>query len=117
MDIICFCHIRWNFVYQRPQHLMRRFSRRNRVFFIEEPVLESSGNSFIQVSKDKDNIWIATPHLLESYTPDELVFQQRILLSSLYNEYEIKYYMHWFYTPMALIISNHLYPQMVIYDC
>ena len=71
----------------------------------------------MQVNKDRDNIWIVTPHLLESYTPDELVFQQRILLSSLYNDYEIKYYMHWFYTPMALTISNHLRPQMIIYDC
>ena len=117
MDLICFCHIRWNFVYQRPQHLMSRFSQHNRVFFIEEPVFETSGQSFIEVNTDKDNLWIVIPHLLESYTSDEIVFQQRILLSSLYAEYEIKYYMHWFYTPMALTISNHLHPQMIIYDC
>ncbi len=110
MDIICFCHIRWDFVYQRPQHLMDRFSRHSRVFFIEEPVYEASGKAFMEVNKDKksDNIWIVTPHLLERYTADEIVFQQKVLLTSLYNEYKIKNYIHWFYTPMALTISNHL---------
>ena len=117
MDIICFCHIRWDFVYQRPQHLMARFAHHNRVFFIEEPFFESAGNSFIEVRKDQDNLWIVTPHLLNSYTADEIVFQQKILLSSLYKDYEIKNYIHWFYTPMALIVSNHLQPEMVIYDC
>lgn len=117
MELICFCHIRWNFVYQRPQHLMSRFSKYELVFFIEEPVFESSGTSFMEVKKTRDNILIVTPHLLKSYTADEIVFQQRVLLSSLYNEYEIKNYIHWFYTPMSLIISNHLQPEMIIYDC
>ena len=117
MEIICFCHIRWNFVYQRPQHLMSRFSRYNRVFFIEEPVFESSGKSFMEINKYEDNIWVVTPHLLERYTPDEMVFEQRILLSSLYRDHEITSYIHWYYTPMALSISNHLKPDMVIYDC
>ena len=117
MELICFCHIRWNFVYQRPQHLMTRFSQHNRVFFIEEPFFESSGNSFMEVNKVRENIWIVTPHLLKNFTPDEIVFQQRVLLSSLYNDYEIKNYIHWFYTPMALSICNHLQPEMIIYDC
>ena len=25
--LICFSHLRWHFVYQRPQHLMTRFAR------------------------------------------------------------------------------------------
>ncbi|MEP6948695.1 MAG: glycosyltransferase [Ginsengibacter sp.] len=117
MDIICFCHIRWNFVYQRPQHLMTRFSQHYRVFFIEEPIFEPSGGSFMEVNKDRDNIWIVTPHLLVSYTADEIIFQQKILLSSFYKEFEIKNYIHWFYTPMPLTISNHLHPEMTVYDC
>ena len=117
MDIICFCHIRWNFVYQRPQHLMSRFAQHHRVFFLEEPFFGPEDKSFMEVTKDRDNIWIITPHLLDSYSSDEIIFQQKILLSALYNEYEIKNYIHWFYTPMALAINNHLQPAMVIYDC
>ena len=34
-DLICFSHLRWNFVFQRPQHLMSRYARAHRVFFVE----------------------------------------------------------------------------------
>ena len=36
--LICFSHLRWDFVTQRPQHLMRRFAADRRVFFWEEPI-------------------------------------------------------------------------------
>ena len=38
MDLVAVSHLRWDFVYQRPQHLMSRAARHHRVFFIEEPV-------------------------------------------------------------------------------
>jgi len=41
-DLICLSHLRWNFVYQRPQHLMSRCARERRVFFIEEPIMAGS---------------------------------------------------------------------------
>src|SRR3954466_5231898 len=41
-DLICLSHLRWNFVFQRPQHLMSRFARARRVFFVEEPVFDSA---------------------------------------------------------------------------
>jgi UDP-galactopyranose mutase len=31
--LICFSHLRWNFVFQRPQHLMSRFAREMTVIF------------------------------------------------------------------------------------
>ena len=117
MDLICFCHIRWNFVYQRPQHLMSRFANYNRVFFLEEPVFDKSGTPFMEINKDGGNLWIITPHLIDGYSPDENVFEQKILISNFYNKYSIKNYTHWYYTPMALAISNHLQPEMIIYDC
>ena len=117
MDLICFCHIRWNFVYQRPQHLMSRFSRYHRIFFIEEPVFEQTGHSRFEINKAEDNIWIITPHLLCSYSEDEIIFQQKILLSDLHEQYNIKNYIHWYYTPMSLSISNHLQPDIIVYDC
>ncbi len=117
MDLICFCHIRWNFVYQRPQHLMSRFAKYNRVFFIEEPVFDEAGKPFMKVTKDGQNLWVITPHLIKGYSPDENVFQQKILLLSFYNEQSIENYAHWYYTPMALTISNHLQPEIIIYDC
>ena len=118
MDLICFCHIRWNFVYQRPQHLMARFSIHERVFFIEEPLFFGDlTESFLDIKKNKDNLWIITPHLTKKLKGDEIIFQQQVLLSALYDEYTIVNYIHWFYTPMALTITNHLNPEIVVYDC
>ena len=36
--LIVFSHLRWNFVYQRPQHLLSRLAERFHVVFIEEPM-------------------------------------------------------------------------------
>ena len=48
-DVLCFPHLRWNFVFQRPQHLMTRCARERRVFFIEEPVVAPEIKSHLQV--------------------------------------------------------------------
>lgn len=37
-DVVCLSHLRWDFVWQRPQHLMSRCARERRVFFVEEPM-------------------------------------------------------------------------------
>ena len=37
-DLVCCSHLRWDFVRQRPQHLMERFAARRRVFFVEEAI-------------------------------------------------------------------------------
>ncbi len=39
MHLVCFSHLRWNFVYQRPQHLMSRFARKYETYLIEEFVI------------------------------------------------------------------------------
>src|SRR3954467_14220390 len=36
--LIVFSHLRWNFVYQRPQHLLSRLAKRWRLVFFEEPM-------------------------------------------------------------------------------
>ena len=41
-DLVCFSHLRWDFVFQRPQHLLTRLAKRYRVFFFEEPVVGAS---------------------------------------------------------------------------
>ena len=37
-DLVCLSHLRWGFVFQRPNHLMSRFARERRTFFVEEPI-------------------------------------------------------------------------------
>jgi hypothetical protein len=42
--LLVFSHLRWNFVFQRPQHLLTRLAAHYRVLFVEEP-MHDSGHS------------------------------------------------------------------------
>lgn len=117
MDLVCFCHLRWDFVYQRPQHLLTRFAQKFRVFFIEEPIFHA-GEDICQVTLTKENVWVVKPHLSDDPATDmELVVRQKTLLNKLFAKMEIEKYLFWYYTPMALKISDQFNPLRVIYDC
>ena len=61
-DVVCFSHLRWDFVYQRPQHLMSRFARGSRVFFIEEPIHDAAEDR-IDVINSESSVYRLIPHL------------------------------------------------------
>src|ERR1700712_593530 len=50
LDVLCFSHLRWDFVFQRPNHLMSRFAREGRVFFLEEPVFDAPATRLEQTT-------------------------------------------------------------------
>src|SRR4051794_33538068 len=60
-DLIVFSHLRWNFVCQRPQHLLTRLAVNRRVFFVEEPVL-SEKERYWEYSKASPNLTVCRPH-------------------------------------------------------
>ncbi|MBA2248771.1 MAG: glycosyltransferase family 1 protein [Chitinophagaceae bacterium] len=115
-DLICFSHLRWNFVYQRPQHLLTRFSTKYRVFYIEEPLFHAE-NSFLNVAQPSDSLWVVVPHLQNGLSEEAIISTQQELLSGLFNEMNINSYWFWYYTPMALPIGNFFKPQWIVYDC
>lgn len=117
MDLICFSHLRWNFVYQRPQHLLTRFAKKYRVFYLEEPVFENRTNSFFESRTIIDNLQVITPHLPEGLGEKEIVGIQQALLIDIFEEYNIHPNIFWFYTPMALPITKGFSPDLTIYDC
>lgn len=117
MDIICFCHLRWNFVYQRPQHLLSRFAQQYRVFVIEEPLFDAEA-AFLEDRVTSENVWIIIPHLPPGLSEEENNRQQQHLLKEWYQRIGIKKYIAWFYTPMALPLAEVLpAADLVIYDC
>lgn len=115
-DLVCFSHLRWNFVYQRPQHLMSRFAKQKRVYLIEEPLFDAKHTHYLHLHKE-GNVTVVTPHLQEGIDDKEIVNQQIKLLKDLFEEEEITNYLFWYYTPMALAIGNSFKPQLIIYDC
>ena len=116
MDLICFSHLRWNFVYQRPQHLMSRFTKYFRVFFIEEPVIEEK-ESFIECNTN-EQVHIVVPHLGAETLPGNRLAVIRSMLHELVQLYNIEKYIAWFYTPMAIEWYRSMPPAaLIIYDC
>jgi UDP-galactopyranose mutase len=63
MDFVVFSHLRWNFVYQRPQQILGRCARLNRVFFIEEAVVAGNERSRLDVSRSEEGVTIVVPAL------------------------------------------------------
>ncbi len=114
-DIVCFSHLRWNFVHQRPQHLLGRFAKQSRIFFVEEPFFYD-GPDKMEITVPQNNVWVVIPYL-QLNSPDCPWERQRKLLAILLQQKEIKNYLFWYYTPQALNMSIGFRPRLVIYDC
>ncbi|MEA2563162.1 MAG: hypothetical protein QOH06_4666 [Acidobacteriota bacterium] len=115
-DLICLSHLRWDFVWQRPQHLMSRFARDRRVFFVEEPTWEHT-EPRMEVSKGKGGVMVAVPHLPHGLSPEQTEAAQAELLREMLEQHEVAEYVLWYYTPMAIPFTEELEPLGVVYDC
>lgn len=116
VDLVCFSHLRWNFVYQRPQHLLNRFAKHTRVFFIEEPIFDDAPEK-LHINESDKNVWVVVPHLERGLTGVQIVERQTQMVNSLFSIMGITKYFFWYYTPMALTFSRHLKPITTVYDC
>lgn len=61
--LIGFSHVRWNFVHQRPQHILTLASRQHSVIYMEEPIFEEGPQPTVRVSDATPGIKIVTPVL------------------------------------------------------
>jgi glycosyltransferase involved in cell wall biosynthesis len=111
-DLVCFSHLRWDFVYQRPQHLLSRAARTRRVIFVEEPLYDSPRPS-LETRRDGSGVTIAIPHLPR----DAGAVHLQMLLNFLLSAHRIHNFVAWYYTPMALNFTAHLQPVATVYDC
>ena len=106
--LICFSHLRWNFVFQRPQHLMSRFAASHNVHVWEEPVfVPAPAAPRVEARTIAPHLTIATPQLVEA------------ALCALLDDYlgTDRPQVAWYYTPMMLPFSRHLQPECTVYDC
>jgi len=115
-DLVCLSHLRWDFVYQRPQHLLTRAARDRRVFFVEEPILDTA-TPRLELSPREGALTIVVPHLPEGLSASTSEAMQALLLDQLFTEQRIAHFALWYYTPMALGFTSHLEPCAVAYDC
>ena len=117
VDLVCFSHLRWDFVYQRPQHLLTRCARDRRVFFIEEPIF-INGSMRLDVREAEAGVHVVVPALpdgLRSEIAINAVMKE--MTRQLFLEHDIREPVFWYYTPMALKFADHFNPVASVYDC
>lgn len=113
--LLCFSHLRWDFVYQRPQHLISRASSHWPVLFWEEPVWDD--NDWLEVRPISAQLQVLIPHLKHGTDEAQATSRQRQWLHQFLDQQAITNYITWYYTPMALTFTNELKPCLTIFDC
>lgn len=115
-SIIVFSHLRWDFVYQRPQHLLSRLARHYRILFFEEPEYHA-GTAVLQRSSPLPNLTVCRPRtpLPQAGFDDAQMPVLREMVAQLGEGHARM--LAWLYTPMALPLLAALPAMPVIYDC
>lgn len=117
LNVICFSHLRWDFVFQRPQHLLTRWAKDVNVYYFEEPILGDYDTISLKETKDENNVIILTPYLKDGMSESEVNRYVEILLVKFLKTNKITDYLSWYYTPMAIKFTRTLKPTMIVYDC
>ncbi|HZX81602.1 MAG TPA: glycosyltransferase [Lysobacter sp.] len=122
--IIVHCHLRWDFVWQRPQQIFSRLARHHRVLFIEDPVI-AEGEPRLAIDEPYPNLVRIVPqipqHLAVNADKDAEIFLPQIKRALrehplLAGRFERP--LHWFYSPMpAPGYMGQFNAVGVVYDC
>jgi glycosyltransferase involved in cell wall biosynthesis len=124
LSFIVHSHLRWDFVWQRPQQIFSRLAPNHRVLFIEEPV-ETGGADTLQLSEPHPNVVRAVP-MLNGASRMSVERQHELFLplldqalktdARLANRFHT--FVQWFYSPMpAPCVLGKLPAAAVVYDC
>jgi glycosyltransferase involved in cell wall biosynthesis len=114
--LVCFSHLRWDFVWQRPQHLLSRAAKHYRILFVEEPIFKPGISPHIDVSERPHGVTVAVPMMPEGLDPGRVVEEQRVLLEDLLGVEAASPRVFWYYTPMAMAFTSHLDCDLCVYD-
>ena len=124
--IIVHSHLRWDFVWQRPQQLLSRFAQRSHVLFVEEPIyLDDVGEARLELSRPMERVHRAVPMLPAELRGEydasiavirELLRRQLAADGALGGLFARP--IQWFYTPMpAPAMIGAFDERAVVYDC
>ena len=122
IPLLVFSHLRWDFVTQRPQHLLSQAARSRFVYFWEEPIFHGAqaedrglaGTLEYRSVEAAPGVVVLRPHFMEG---EDAVAGQKKLLDQFLAKCELTTFDRWYYTPMALAFSGHLRARVTIYDC
>ena len=113
--LIALSHLRWDFVFQRPQHLLTRAACTYDVIVVEEPVFNDDPAPGVIVLHRDHGIRVVQPTLPHGTATAAAVDHQRTVLDDLVAAAAGRVTL-WFYTPMALPFARHFEPDLIVFD-
>jgi len=105
-DMVVFCHLRWDFVYQRPQHIISRLAKSMKILLIEEPWHRP------EVPDSKLTEVTANLHVLQ---PNVRHIEEIEQILPKYTGKSIE--TGWFYSASFLPLLDYFTFDTVVYDC
>lgn len=117
LDLLVFAHLRWDFVFQRPQHLLTRFAKHRRVFYFEEPVFGMTDHPRLHIRETTEGVQVIVPHLPSNEKKEDIEMALKELVDEIIFEGNIQEYSCWYYSPQARAFTRHLKPRAIIFDC
>ena len=115
--LFCFSHLRWDFVRQRPQHILEHASQQSRVTYFEAPIFQNGARPALQVKDVSSRIEVVTPVLPFDVSAAKAEALQRDMLDRLVAQAPRGRLTGWYYTPVAMRFSDHLAWDVCVYDC
>jgi glycosyltransferase involved in cell wall biosynthesis len=113
--LICLSHLRWDFVFQRPQHLLTRAARHFDVIFVEEPIFGDEAVARLEIGERPQGVRVAQPMLPHGTSEEAAIEAQRAIVDELAARADGPLVL-WYYTPMALQFSRHVDADLVVFD-
>src|SRR3712207_6713130 len=118
-ELVVLSHLRWNWVWQRPQHLISRLSRRvDKTWFVEEPGPAETATPTLAHTDagEVTRVWLEIPdpgqHVgFEFPYIDAYRRQLPELIGEPSGERIV-----WLYTPLALEAARALQPSVLVFD-
>ena len=114
--LVCFSHLRWDFVWQRPQHLLSRAVKHYDVLIIEEPIFKPGVSAHMDVSERPQGVTVAVPILPEGLAHEDVIAEQHDLIEGMIGREAAGSRVFWYYTPMAMAFTSDLECDLCIYD-
>lgn len=116
--LICFSHLRWDFVLQRPQHLMDRFTQDRPVWFWEEMIPTDHHLPYLEFHAFPDtSVQSIRPRVPARYSVQDTAKALSGLLDQLLTITRSHLPVLWFYTPQMWPIARHVRASAIVYDC
>src|SRR4051794_15707526 len=120
-DIVVFSHLRWTFVWQRPQHLLSRVAATaRRTYFVEEPDVNPAARAVALRSEQHGaitRVWLEIPgERRHCGFGDGAATSYAARLRQFLSDQPTERRVAWLYTPMALPLIDAVGPSFVVYD-